>query len=484
MRSRKTTCPDNRPVPVVLTGSDLTLEDVVLVARGREAVELAPAALGAMEAARAVVERVLEHGLEAYGITTGVGVRKAFRVEGPDHDRLLVRQHLIAQGAAAPHDVVRATTLCLANALARGTTAARPALGELVAGRLNEDRLPPVRTLGSIGQGDLAPLADLAHGLVEGFDLVAGEAIALLNQNAFATGWGALALHDALTVLDALDVAGALDLEAFGANRDLLDPAIADARPYAGLRTTMERLRAQLDGSTVEARNLQDPLSFRTLPQVHGAARDALGFVREQVEIELNAAQSNPLVVRDGERVVSVGNFDALPLATALDLARLALAPALTAAAERAVKLLQAPLTGLPEGLGARPGLAESALSELGIAVQAFAAEARLLAHPVSLEVVSTMQAEGIEDRTTMAPLAARRLAETAELGARVIAVELLLAAQACDLRGSALGAGTQAARSAVRERAAFVGEGDPLPDLEPLVELVRSGGLAQLPAP
>ncbi len=214
---------------------------------------------------------------------------------------------------------------------------------------------------------------------------------------------------------------------------------------------------------------------------MHGAARDALRFVRAQVETELNAAQSNPLVVAGEGRVVSVGNFEALPLATALDVARLALAPALTSAAERAVKLLQASLTGLPEGLGARAGLAESALSELGIAIQAFAAEARLLAQPVSLESVSTTQAESIEDRMTMAPLAARRLAEMAELGARVVAVELLLAAQACELRGQELGGGTARAHAAVRGVAPFVGEGDGLPDLEPLVALVRSGSLSRL---
>jgi histidine ammonia-lyase len=244
------------------------------------------------------------------------------------------------------------------------------------------------------------------------------------------------------------------------------------------VRATRGRLASLRAGSAVTARNLQDPLSFRTLPQLHGAARDALGFVRAQVELELNAHQSNPLVVAGEGVVVSVGDFEAAGLATALDLARLALAPVLGSAAERAVKLLQAPLTGLPEGLAARPGLAESALSELGIAVQALAAEARLAAQPVSLELVSTTQAEGIEDRTTMAPLGARRLAEQAELGARVVSVELLLAAQACDLRGERLGTGTAAAHAAVRGVAPFVGEGDPLPELEPLVELVRSGAL------
>ena len=161
---------------------------------------------------------------------------------------------------------------------------------------------------------------------------------------------------------------------------------------------TLDRLRALVAGSEVSTRSLQDPLSFRTLPQLHGAARDALDYVAEQVERELNAHQSNPLVVVDEERLVSVGNFETAALATALDLARLVLAQVLTSAAERALKLLQAPFTGLPEGLGEGPA-SPSALSELGIAAQALAAEARSARQPVSLELVSTTQAEGIEDR-------------------------------------------------------------------------------------
>ncbi|RDI74598.1 Histidine ammonia-lyase [Gaiella occulta] len=463
---------------VTLTGHALGLDDVVRVARGGARVDLDPAAIDRMRAARAVAERAVCDGRAAYGVTTGVGVRKAFAVEASGHDRLLVRQHLIAQGPEAPRDVVRATALRLANALAAGTTTARPELALLVVEALNADRLPRVRLLGSVGQADLAAMADLAEGLLGDTPLSQGEAIALINQNAFSTGSGALALYDALSLVDALDLAGALDFEALAANRDALHPAVAEVRPYPGLRVSLERVGALLEGSGAKARNLQDPLSFRTLPQVNGAARDALAFVRAQLEIELNAAQSNPLVLVAQERVISVGNFEIQPLATALDLARLALAPALSTAAERAVKLLQAPLTGLTEGLGARSGLAESALSELGIAVQAFASEARLLAQPVSFELVSTTQAEGIEDRATMAPLASRRLAEMVELGARVVAVELLLAAQACDLRGHRLGAGSARLHARVRSLVPFVGEGDALPDLEPLAALVRSGGL------
>jgi len=467
-------------VTVILEGDSLTLEEVVRVARQGETVELAPAALDKMRAARQAVERVIARDEEAYGLTTGVGVHKRARIEADGHDRLLVEQHLIAQGPPAPPDVVRATALRLVNALANGTTAARPEAAELVVRRLNADRLPPIRVLGSVGQSDLAAMGDLAHGLLDELEPQRGEAIALLNQSAFSTGWAALAVADALVLLDALDVAGALDLEAFGAAPAALDPAIAAARPYPGVGATLERLVELLDGSDRPARNLQDPLVFRTLPLQHGAARDAFAFVVGQLQIELNAFQSNPLITTDG-RVLSVGAFEMLPLATALDLARLALAPALTSAAERAVKLLQAPLTGLPDGLGVRDNLAESALSELGIAIQAFTAEARLLAQPVSLELVSTWQAEGLEDRMTMAPLAARRLADQVELGARVVSIELFLAAQACDLRGHRLGRGTDAARRAVRAVAPFVGEGDSLPDLEPLARLVAEGGLSRL---
>ena len=223
---------------------------------------------------------------------------------------------------------------------------------------------------------------------------------------------------------------------------------------------------------------MQDPLSFRTLAQLNGAARDALGFVGRQLAIELNAAQSNPLVLVDEERLISVGNFEIQPLATALDLARIALAPVITSAAERAVKLLQAPLTGSRRRASAHePALAESALSEFGIAVQSFAAEARLLAQPVSFEIVSTTQAEG--HRGPDDDGAARRATARGmvELGARVVSIELLFAAQACDLRGArprrgdGRGSGTR-----VREFAPFLEEGGALPDLELLVDEIRSG--------
>ena len=471
---------------VVLAGTSLTLEEVVRVARGGEKVELAADALRRIAASRELVEATLARGEDVYGFSTGVGMRKLFAIEREQaaFNRMLVRGHLVAQGPLAPADVVRATMVKLANMLAQGVSGVRPELAELVVSVLNTDASPAVRTLGSVGQGDLGPMADLADAMLDGFELAAGEALVLMDNNAFSTGLAALAVADCLTLADALDVAGALDLEAFASNLSVVDPALGAARPHPGLASSIARIRELLDGSWLWAerpRNLQDPLTFRTLPQVHGALRDTLAYAAGVLGIELNSHQGNPLVDATAGRVLPAGNFDVVPLAAALDFLRIALAPALTSAGERALKLLQASHTGLPEGLGARPQLAEPGLSEFGAAMQGIVAEARLLAHPVSFELASSTQHEGIEDRTTMAPLGARRLAEMADLGARIVAIELVIAAQAIDLRRRPrLGAGTGRAYQRVRELVPFTEEGTPIVrDLGALVELVRSGDLS-----
>jgi histidine ammonia-lyase len=419
-----------------------------------------------------------------------------------------VHNHRIAQGAPAPADVVRGAMLCLANSYAKGVTGVRPELCEMIISLLNAGFTPLVRTLGSVGQGDLGPMADLAHGLLErsGFVLAENEGLALVNSNAFTTAWASLALADAARLMDVLDVAAALDLEAFGANLTSLHPVIAETRPYPGLVFSLARLRSLLSGSYLwapgAARFLQDPLTFRCIPPVHGAARDALSYALAVAATEMNSSQANPVVVLAEGRIVSVGNFDIGPLAAALDFARVALAPVVTSANERLVKLLQAPFSGLPAGLAApvvtgtvETGAGETgedALSELAVAGQAITVEARLLAAPVSYELASSVKAEGIEDRTTNAPLSARRLAEMVGLIARVAAIELVVAAQAIDLRraagdigadallgpdGLGLGRGTGRAYRMVRELVPFIHAGDTLPhDLEPVVGLVTRG--------
>jgi histidine ammonia-lyase len=479
-------------VTVVLTGEGLTVDEVVRVARGGEPVEIEASAFERMRETRALVERVVARGDVVYGMTTGVGARKKIPVpveQIPAFNRALIANHRTATGPDAPVEFVRATMLRLANTLAKGTAGARPELAERVVGALNDDERPRVRMLGSLGQADLPPMADLAHALFGEVDLQAKEALALLNSNAFSTGMAALAVADATRLLDALDVAGALDLEAFAANATMLHKEIGRVRPYPGLVVSLERFHELLEGSYLwepdAARNLQDPLTFRCLPQVHGALRDALEFVQRQVTTELNASQENPLVLTEEDRIVSIANFDILPLAAALDFLRIALAPALTSAAERALKLLQGWLSGLPDALAPRHGLAENSLGEFGVPLQGLTGELRLLAHPVSFEVVTTTHAEGIEDRMTLAPLAARRVAEMVDLGERVLAIGLVIACQAVDLRRpDRLGAGTKRGYELVRELIPFMDEGDGVPsDLDPLCELIRSGAFS-LPSP
>jgi len=473
------------PLTVVVTGRDLTREQVLRVSRAMEEVALDREAVRRMRASRDIVERALFRDDPVYGLTTGVGVLKRITIEDErmaEFNDRLIRHHLVGQGPPASGDVVRATMLRLANGFAGAATGVRPLLAEHLVSALNQPDEPRIRILGSIGQGDLAPMADLAAGLFGEVQLAAGEGLALIDNNAFSTGWAALAISDAATLLDSMEAAGALGLEGFAANPAMLHPAIAQARPYPGLRRSLNRLQELLEGSFLwhpgSARNLQDPLTFRNLPQVQGACRDALEYAEQQLAVELNASQGNPIVVLEEERLISVANFEILPLAAALDLVRIVLATALTAASERVVKLLESPWSGLPTGLLPESGTAHPGLSYLGIASQALAAEARLLAHPVSFEMASSAHAEGIEDRMTMAPLAARRLAEMADLGQRIVALELVVAAQAVELRGSSpLGRGTGRVFDAVRGLVPLMKPPDAAPpDIGSVQELVRSG--------
>jgi histidine ammonia-lyase len=470
-------------VTVVLTGGSLDREQLARVARDGAPVALDPEAVERMRGSRDIVDRALSDGRPVYGLSTAVGVLKRVGVEptaAGGYSRRMIRQHAVAQGPAAAPELVRATMLRLANAFAEGSTGVRPVLAERLVGALNDAETPLVRTLGSIGQADLAPMADLALAVFADLPLEAGEGLALVSSNAFSTAAAALAIDDTGRLLDAMELAGALSLEAIAARPTMLHAAIGDVRPYPGLRLALDRIRTHLDGSalweTATPRNLQDPLTFRNLPQIQGACRDVLEHVDRQLAIELNASQSNPIVVAAEDAIISVANFEILPLAVALDYFRIVLATALGAAAERTVKMLEAPWSGLSTGLTGVADTSDPGLAYLGIAVQGLAVEARSLAQPVSHELVSTAHAEGIEDRATMAPLAARRLAEMAGLGERIVAIELTVGAQATDLRNLRRGRGTEAAVAAIRDVVPFLDVGDMVPDVEPLVALVHAG--------
>jgi histidine ammonia-lyase len=473
-------------VAVTLTGSSLTLDDLVAVARRGEPVRLAQEAVDAMAEASALADRLYERGLPTYGLTTGLGAQKrtSLRRDDDSFGRRQVAESRVGQGPQAPPEAVRAALLVHANQYAAGSTCVRPLLAETLVRALNEDMLPPVKMLGSLGASDLAQMADIANGVFAGIALAPGEGLALINSSAFGTGLAALALAGASRLLDAADVAGALALEGFAANLSTLDPAVARARPDPVLARTLQRFREILGGSFLwqegSARNLQDPLTFRSTLPIQTAARVALEHALERLAIELNAAQGNPLVSVAEGRIFSASVYEVVGLSAALDYLRVALATVFSAASERSVKLLDTPWSGLPTGLLPRGG-PDLGLSIHAIAAQSLAAEASLLAQPVSFTVLSTAGAEGIEDRASLLPLSGRRVAEMVSLGEGIVAIELLVAAQAVDLRGSSpLGAGTGAAHALIRRVIPAATAGSPPPtDVGPIRDLIRSGAMA-----
>jgi histidine ammonia-lyase len=469
---------------IVLSGSDLDLASLVRAAREPGRVELAPGVVERMAANRAFAERVAARGDGVYGLTRGVGARRERDVaaaEAAAFNRRLLREHATGQGPTLPEEEVRAAALCLLNQLAAGRANARPGVAQAIAERLGSRPLPPVRMYGVTGMGDLAPLADLVIGLIGDVELAPGEALPLIGQSSFVTAQAALAVHDTRALLDCLAGLTALDVEAYAANPSAYDPAAGEVRPYPGYRWALDRLWTLLEGSRLHAerpRHLQSPLSYRDAAPVLGAAHDALAYAEGLVAIELNAHQQNPLALPERDAMLPVANFDLQAVAAALDLVRIALAPCLTMQVERSIKLLQASETDLTTGLEPRGDRGGHGYSEMAWPLQGIGAEARLLHQPVSAEVGSASQAEGIEDRMTMAQLGARRTREMAALGFRVAAIGAVFACQAIDLRGAdRLGPPLADRHARVRAFVPGLGPGDPPPDdLEPLVAALRGG--------
>src|ERR671910_71800 len=395
----------------------------------------------------------------------------------------LVTRHTTHQGAELGAEVVRVMMVTRANGMAKGGVGVRAELIQAFLDALNAGVYPVVRTGGSVGQADLAEMVEIGQVLIgrgeadyagrrmpgtealraaglEPIRLKAKEGLALISANGVTMGHGSLVLADVAELLDAFDVTAALSLEAFGGNLSTIHPEAARMRPHPGQARAADRLRELLSGSYLwrpgAARNLQDPLSFRCVPQTHGACYDAHAYARGTMEVELNSASDNPLVLLNDRSIISVGNFDVVALAVAFDLLRVAVAQVVHLANERIQKHLWAQFSGLPTGL---------------------AAEARVLANPVSLDYRGQI-AEGLEDHASMAPLGVRKTEELLSIARRTAALELTVATRAIDLRGGTpLGAGTGIARDIAREFATTDPE-ERWPDVDGLTQAIDSGRL------
>jgi histidine ammonia-lyase len=517
---------------VVLTGADLTVADVESVARRDAPVALDVHARERMEEARRVIEGLVAEGAVVYGVTTGFGALAGTTVPAADAERLqenLLMSHAAGVGAALPRDVVRAMLLLRANTLALGHSGCRPLIVDRILLLLAHGLHPVVPEQGSVGaSGDLAPLAHLALPLIgrghverdgqvlpamvalgeaglQPLRLQAKEGLALLNGTQMMSAVGALLLADADRLVRTASVAAAMSVEALLGTDVAFAAAYQLARPHPGQVAVAAELRHLLRDSGLQAAHhasshkVQDPYSLRCVPQVHGAVRDALDHLRRVLDIELNSATDNPLVfpgggvvdeaaaATGGGRVISGGNFHGEPVALALDFAKLAIAE-LGSISERRTALLVDPRLngGLPAFLAADSGL-ESGMMIYQYTAAALVSENKVLAHPASADTIPTSANQ--EDHVSMgavAALHARRVLANVE---GVLAIELLVAAQALDervaLAGAEPGAGVTEALARIRAHVRHLEhDREPGPDFESATTIVSEGVLADLAGP
>ena len=422
-------------------------------------------------------------------MNTGFGDLSTVRIPPADLralQRNLVRSHAVGVGDPLPVEAVRAILLLRANTLAAGRSGVRRETLELLIDMLNRSVHPVIPMHGSVGaSGDLAPLAHAAlvligegeaihdgkrkpaadalkHAGLKPVELGPKEGLSLINGTQVMTGMGCLALHDAEMLATSADVIGMMSAEALRATDRSWDEAIHDARPHPGQRVVAANLRGLVAGSPILESHrtgdprVQDPYSIRCMPQVHGATRDALAYVRRVLEIEINSVTDNPLVLTESGRIVSGGNFHGQPVAVALDLATIAVAQLGDIAEARIDRLTNGHTSGLPPFLTSKPGI-NSGFMAAQYTAAALVAEDRLRAMPASLQSIPT--SAGMEDHVSMGVHAAHKLAAVVRNVRDILAIEALCAAQGLDLLGRTSSQPVEAARAVVREHSAFVDE-------------------------
>ncbi|TCK21630.1 HAL/PAL/TAL family ammonia-lyase [Pseudonocardia endophytica] len=466
----------------VACGVELGLDDVCAVARDRAPVELAPGVEERLRAERNAVDAVVDGGVPAYGVTTGLGPRSGYaltRDELAAFSLRTIRGRVNAVGEPLPTDTVRAAMLLRLGGIARGGSGASPAVARQLAGMLNAGVHPVVPRTGSIGAADLCQLAHVGEVVIgEGRAELSGEildgaealrraglepltpgpkdGLVLCTTNAVTAAIAALALADAEDALIAAQAVVSVTYEGFRANVSPLDPRAQAARPSPGSPEAAAHLLTLLRGGRLTdpaaARRVQDPISIRCASQVHGALASTLDTVRPALDAEINGSGDNPLV-RDDGTIASTGNFHTPALALVLDTLALALHRTASLSVQRMQRLLTGRLSGLPDDLSA-VGPGSSGFGPLLKIGQALLTEIRHRATPVSLD--SPSGADGVEDDASNASYAAARLPGMLRRFRLVLAVEALAATQAVELAApAALGDGPSLVTRAVREAAA-----------------------------
>jgi len=494
---------------IQLRGQQLTLDQIADVAHRRQQVALDPEARRRIEAARAVVASIVEQNRTVYGVNTGFGKLSDVRIAPDKLSELqlnLVRSHSCGLGNPLSETEARAMLLLRANVLACGLSGARSVVVDTLVAMLARGVTPVIPEKGSVGaSGDLAPLAHLALAAIgEGEAFYAGErlasaealrraeikplqlevkeGLALLNGTQAMGAVGALALYRAERVTRLADVSGAMSLEALKGTPVAFDERIHAARPHVGQIEVATHLRALLAGSEIRTSHLendprvQDAYSLRCMPQVHGAVRDALRHARGIVETETGSATDNPLVFSETGDVLSGGNFHGAPLALAFDYAAIALTDLMSITERRIDRLVNPDANeDLPPFLTRQAGTA-SGFMMLQVTAVALLSEAKILAHPASIDNVPTDG--GKEDHVSMGMTAATKLRSIVDLAEHSVAIELITAAQGLEYRAPlAPGRGAKTAYDLVRARVApLLADRSMAGDIQKITEAVRQG--------
>ena len=495
--------------PIHLDGNTLTIDQLVAIARDFVPVALSEEARARVRAARAIVDEFADRDSPTYGINTGFGNFAEVRIPHDSLARLqvnLLRSHAAGVGEPLSVDVVRATMALRINVLAKGFSGIRLETLQLLVEMINRRVHPRVPSRGSVGaSGDLAPLAHIALVLIGEGEVGQGDAVepgggalaraglvpaalapkeglALINGTQPSAAVLTLALAEAEQLARAADIVGALSIDGLQGSTKPFDPRIHAARGLDGQAASAANLRALLAGSGINAAHancgrVQDAYSMRCAAQVHGAAREALRFVRRIVQTEVNAATDNPMVFAETEEIVSGGNFHGAPVALAADVLCLAVAQLATISERRSDRLVNPALSGLPAFLTRHGGL-HSGLMMAQVTAAALTSELKTVAHPASVDTIPTSGNK--EDHVSMSMAAALKAARAVTLARHVVAVELLCAAQAIDLLQPLATSATLArVHEAVRAQVPTLdADRPPAADIERLTALIARGEL------
>jgi histidine ammonia-lyase len=471
---------------LLLNGRKLTIEGVVDVARRGRNVEIAPEAMEAVESSWALLSRLAATGSQkVYGMNTGVGVNKDREISPryyQEYNRNMLLAHCDGVAPFATEEQVRAVMLIRLNNVLLGRTGMHPQIVRLFRDFLNRGIHPLLPLRGSVGEGDITNMSLIGLAMIGEWDVMyRGEkmpsavamqreglapaelgpkdGLSLVSSNALGAGLAALLIDEMDTLLDTADLAYAMTMEGFKGNVSTLDPAPYTERPYAGQRKSMELSRAFLEGSYLWQPNvtgaLQDPLSIRCTPQVHGAVRDSLAYAKGLLEIHLNSSDDNPCILFEENRIVPCGNFEPLNWVLAFEMLGIALSHLSRTAAHRILRLGSPRFTGLSRFLTP----ADARVHAFGTLQKVFCAldaENRHLSNPVSADYSSL--SEDMEDRGNNTPYVMMKTAKMIDNLYLILGIEMIHAAQAIDLRKpTSLGRGTGAAKEALRERIPFL---------------------------